>query len=188
MFNATCKLLFLIPSQRSTLQQFGDTGSDKLEFFSGVYNSEIGSGENFYVEERAQNAKFRNQHKKAVFRKCGEEWTFSFQEGPCESTWEMKSEGTPSYDILISPGLSWFFKDHVGRKLPIQLFNLMNNDCIFDNICSDNGVCNKITRLCACNAGWNGFSCEFDETCPIISIDSSKQIIPTPNRLLDFGR
>ena len=75
-----------MPSQRSTLQQFGETGSDKLEFFIGVYKSKIRSGEFFYVKEHAQNARFRKQHKKAVLRKCGKELKFLFQKGLCKIT------------------------------------------------------------------------------------------------------
>ena len=178
-------LLHIQPS----LQQFADDFDHELDYFSGVYSLVIMSGNFYYVEERAQKAQWRYQHQQARFVKCEHSWMFSFDEGPCEETWRMKSPEVTNFDIRSVIASTWTFKDRSGLEVPLPLFSLKSNDCNTDNnMCSHHGKCDEISRTCVCEAGWSGLSCEFEVPCPIISVDTSKQVIPKPDILLDFGQ
>uniref|UniRef100_A0A7S4INK8 EGF-like domain-containing protein n=1 Tax=Odontella aurita TaxID=265563 RepID=A0A7S4INK8_9STRA len=169
---------------RSIAVQFGDELISFLPAFSGVYDMVEGysiAGRSVYVARRLGGA---------MFAYCEQEtaWTFTLltpgertlkQADPCKD-WRAMSKMTETYDIpSLQDGWTVRRNTRADEGVPFMFFQLECVDCdrtIRKNRrpCSSAGQC--VENSCVCDEGNYGITCQLYGPCPVLEVDSSRQV------------
>lgn len=172
--------------------QFGDDMVPALGTFSGLYDMQSAKVTVFsqYLSYSERSSS------RAIFGYCQDiqAWTFRWydiaeqaQIGASGSydpacNWTVRSSPTETFDLTETGSLVWYVRDRYGtlREAELDPFYLACYECNNDGSdCNGRGTCTK--GVCHCDKGWSGLSCEFEEACQSLFVD-------TVSSSIGFGR
>ena len=175
-----CQIKSFVLCQNIVIQ-FGDELISSMGTYSGIYglsNNLTISGRVVYVAQ---------QLGRGMFAYCEEETAWVFvalalgespdQVNPCIK-WKAMSRVTETYDITtLETGWVVRRNQRVDDGIHFEHFDLFCVDCDANNKkrqCSGSGLC--VENVCVCDEGSYGVTCQHNEPCQNVEIDSSSQM------------
>ena len=167
------------------LLQFGDDFGTTFAAFSGVYVQTNGliNQRVSYVEENRKHS--RGQIGSIGYCRKEQVWTLYVNGADDPCSWLARSSVTNTFDVTTTTSSNWLTRnEETEQTLEYTSFYLACTDCNLDLCHPNHGTCNG--NVCVCDPGRYGVNCEFQNPCPVITLDFRTNSFPLlANGLVD---